>query len=147
MGLRICTESQKKEVEELIKEAKEKMKAIDADLSASAVFLPLKMEEMKSGAMYQAMTGAIKQQVYGNLFKKLRTYLDENKQIHPNAKKSMLKLLGQMHTINVAGDESIEAMIKHLEEMVENSSLADLRKELEEYVPDETRSRWRAIQV
>jgi len=146
-NIRICTASQKKDIEDLIKEAKEKLKEIDTDLTASAVFLPLKMEEMKEGAMYQALIGSIKSQVYGNLFKKLQVYLDENKQIHPNAKKSMKRLLEQMHHVNVTGDESIEAMIHRLETLVENSSLNELRKEMESYVPDETRTRWRAIQV
>lgn len=146
-NIRICTESQKKDIEGLIKEAKEKMKEIDQDLSASAAFLPLKMEDMAQGAMYQALIGSIKEQVYGNLFKKLRDYLDENKQIHPNAKKSMTKLLDQMRQINVTGDQSIDTLITNLKTLVENSSLSELRKELEDYVPDETRSRWRAIQV
>jgi len=146
-NIRICTESQKKDIEDLIKEAKEKLKEIDSDLTASAVFLPLKMDDMQQGAMYQALIGSIKQQVYGNLFKKLQVYLDENKQIHPNAKKAMTNLLNQMRHVNVAGDESIEATITRLQTLVENSSLAELRKELEDYVPDDTRSRWRAIQV
>jgi len=130
-GLRICREGQRGKIIDNINVANRQFKGIDGSLSAEVVFIPLDLEAVWGGELYEQFRLAIKGQIYKEVMDRVKKIATRPGALPTRSKNSLLKILDRMNLINVIDDQEITDQIKMIREMVEKELLFPLQEQLE----------------
>lgn len=131
-GLFFCREDEISDISRWIGKADADMKKVNPSLAAHVHFIPLDVEAIKQGELYEQIRLAIKGQVFNDLLERVQELV--YKQLPTRSKNSLLKMLTKMDKINVLDDPDITQKIEDIREHIEKETLIPLRDELEEEI-------------
>lgn len=132
-SLVLTNEAGKEQILKAYKETDQAMKEIDPILKAEVNFLPLDLNQIAKGNVYEQILGSIKFQVFNKVFKRVDDLVSKEKDKLPETtKKSLKNLIDQCRALNVVKDQDIENQIDKIAKQIETESLVPLRNSLQE---------------
>lgn len=129
----MCGEEQKDLFTEYATQADKDLQALDTSLHASAVFMPLDMEAIKRGEMYQQIIQAIYSRIFGSTVEKLENLAKSKKRsgLTERSVEALLKLVNSMRTLNVLADTNVTSKLNRISDLIQQNQIDELQKELQ----------------
>mgnify|MGYP001488261784 CR=1 FL=1 len=145
-GLRLVRGDQIPIITEGIYKADAELKAIDPNLHAEPIFIPLDLEAAKKGQLYDHIMASIKYNVYKTVFERLSKVLARNKAITHKSKEALLRLCDNLKVLNVLDDREIDTKIEQIRTEIQTEVLEPLRDNLEKEI-ESLDCRWRFTEL
>jgi hypothetical protein len=142
----ICREDQVQEIMDSISEADKAMKEIHETLHASGQMWPLDLDEVKRGELYGKIIDRIKLQVFKTVFERLTEVVERDKAMTKQVKDSLVRMIHNLHAINVLNDQEITKQLNEIEAKIESETLQPIVEEMSEQL-EGLSSRWGHIEI
>lgn len=131
-GLHICSAE---EIEGIMREAQEadkEMKAIEKSLHAIPVLLPLKMDEIAKGELYDQVLSAIRYRIVSQVIERIddMTKKKSISQLSDRSREALVKMVENLKVVNVLKDAQIDQKLDQIRKSIEKDSIEPLYKEL-----------------
>lgn len=144
----VTNEAGKEMIEKTLLEADSALKEIDPSLKATPKFIPLDVNEMVKGGLYNNLIDAIKGQVFQKTFDKIEKQLKKKDtgKMTDRTKAALLHMVDQCRNLNVINDKDIAATIDAIQKKIETETFKPLRDEMAEHLT-RSRDRFDAVEI
>lgn len=132
-GLRVIREQSWTEVERVVGAADTALKAIHPELYATVHRIPLSVDTVARGELYESLISAIRGQVYQVLLERLEG-LAQKKDVPERSRVALLKLCDRMRDWNVVDDPTIAETIENFRVQFQHGVLAPVAEEVKKAV-------------
>lgn len=132
-GLQVVGAENRQKVSGYVEQADADLRAIDPQLHAQIVLIPVSVDAEGKGALYTAIQDAIKGQVYSVLLDRLKE-LAKKDNVPMRSRNALLDLCDRMKAWNVLGDPNIEETITSYQRLFKEGILKPVAEEVEKVV-------------
>lgn len=114
------------------READKEMKAISPSLHATPVLLPLKMDDIAKGELYDHVLSAIKYRIVSQVIERIddMTKKKSISQLSDRSREALIKMVENLKVVNVLRDAQIDQKLDQIRKSIEKDSIEPLYKEL-----------------
>ncbi|VVB59096.1 Uncharacterised protein [uncultured archaeon] len=146
----LCDEAQRDYFSEEAQKANVELYGLDETLHAGAVFIPLDMDAIKRGEMYQQIINAIYSRIFGSIVEKLEAVAKSKvrNNLTERSQEAFIKLVDSMRAINILGDDAVIAKLNRIADLIRNNEIENLQKELSAEIKTiQARTKERVLQL
>lgn len=129
-GLQVVSAETRERVREYVEQADAELRAINEQLHATLVLIPVSLDAEAKGTLYTMVTNAIKGQIYGALLERLRK-LAGKEDIPMRSRTALIDLCDRAKAWNVLGDPDLAQSLESYRKLIENGILQPIVQEAE----------------
>jgi hypothetical protein len=130
-GLPLVREDDLPILQKWVAAADKEFRELHESLRVRCVTIPIDLSAGKKGEIYEAVNGAIKQHIYGEIFERLQHLSKKGKDLPENSRRALLKLVDRMKTWNLLGSKDISDKLEQMAQRFAVSATAPVEEELE----------------